>query len=106
MILNPTRSFIFPLLGPTLGQSLGAGGTAARLELPGSELLGFASPCHSPAAEENISICSLQVLYGSATWPENAVLPPREGQDICPLFQSPAASGVEQAVSVLASLTF
>lgn len=51
----------------------------ASLELPGSELLGFASPCHSPAAEENISICSLQVLYGSAMWPENAILPPRRG---------------------------
>jgi len=105
--LNQTRSFFFSPLGPTLGQSLGAGGTAATLELPGSELLGFASPCHSPAAEENISICSLQVLYGSATWPGSAVLPPREGQDVwCPLFRSPAASGVEQAASVLAPRTF
>lgn len=102
--MNRTRSFIFSPLGPALGRRLGAGRTAARLELPGSELLGFASPCHSPAAEENISICSLQVLYGSATCPEKAVLPPQEGQDVGPLFQLPVASGVEQAVSVLSDL--
>lgn len=48
--LNQTQNFILSLLGCTVGQSLGAGGTVSRLELPGSELLGFTSPCHSPAA--------------------------------------------------------
>lgn len=48
--LNQTQNLVLSVLGRTVGQSLGAGGTASRLELPGSELLGFTSPCHSPAA--------------------------------------------------------